>query len=164
MVKITGSLIASYFICKREMWFMAHELNPFQDFDLLEMGRLIHEESYKRDKKEISFESMKIDVVRLGKGKVLIGELKKSSKFLMPAKMQLLFYLHKLKKSGIEAKGELLIPKEHKKEKVELTEEEEKKIIKAIEEAKKIISMPEPPPFKKNRFCKNCSYKDFCFS
>ncbi len=42
--------------------------------------------------------------------------------------MQLLFYLYKLKEREIEAKGELLIPKERKKISVELDKAAEEKI------------------------------------
>ncbi len=164
MVKVTGTLIWYYFVCKREVWFMAREINPFEEFDLLEIGRLIHEESYSRSKKEINLQNIKIDVLTKQNGKILIGEMKKSSNFLLPAKMQLLFYLYKLKKMGIEASGELLVPKERKRERVELTEEAKAEIKNAIEDINKIISLPMPPEFRKSKFCKKCAYRDLCFS
>ena len=37
MKKITGTLIWYYFVCKREVWFMAHEITPFQDDPFLEI-------------------------------------------------------------------------------------------------------------------------------
>ncbi|MDP3013160.1 MAG: Dna2/Cas4 domain-containing protein [Candidatus Subteraquimicrobiales bacterium] len=48
--------------------------------------------------------------------------------------MQLAFYLYRLKQAGIEAKGELLIPKEKKKIPVTLNSNTEKELEEAMEE------------------------------
>ena len=164
MVKVSGTLMWYYFVCKREVWLMSREVTPFEENDLLEIGRLIHEDSYKREKKEVDLFSMKIDVLRKTNGRLLIGEMKKSSSYLMPARMQLLFYLYRLKEMGISAEGELLVPKERKKEKVILSEEAEKKVKNAISDIQKIIALETPPPAVKTHFCNKCAYKDFCFA
>jgi CRISPR-associated exonuclease Cas4 len=52
MQKITGTLIWYYYICPREVWLMAHELNPNQEDSFLEIGRLLREDAYKREKKK----------------------------------------------------------------------------------------------------------------
>ena len=41
---------------------MAHELNPRQDDTFLEIGRILHENVYLRDKKEINTPDIKIDL------------------------------------------------------------------------------------------------------
>ncbi len=163
-IRITGTLIWYYYVCKREVWLMSREINSNQDNQLLEIGRIIAEESYRREVKEINFGSIKIDLIKKKDGELWVCEIKKSSKFLKPAQMQLAFYLRELKKRGIFAKGELLIPKEKKRFKVELTEEVEKELEKAISEIKKIISLEKPPSPEKNQFCRNCSYYEFCFA
>ncbi|RKX92245.1 MAG: CRISPR-associated protein Cas4, partial [Spirochaetes bacterium] len=44
MVKnIIPTLIWYYYICPREVWLMAHEINPEQDNPLVEIGRTFHE-------------------------------------------------------------------------------------------------------------------------
>ena len=164
MNKITGSIFNAYFVCKRKLWFYSREISPFVGNDLLELGKMIHEESYKREKKEISLGNIKIDIVKKYGGNVIVAEVKKSSRAMKSARMQLLFYLYKLKQMGVSAEGELLVPKEKKREKVELTEEKEEEIRNVIEDIKRIISMPVPPEFKKSRYCNKCAYKDFCFS
>jgi len=85
---------------------MAHELNPNQEDSFLEIGRLIGENAYKREKKEITVGNMKIDLIRKNNGETIIGEIKKSSRFENSARMQLAFYLYRLKQREIEAKGE----------------------------------------------------------
>lgn len=153
-----------YFICKREVWLMAHEITPFQDNPFLEIGRILHSESYKREKKEIEVDGMKFDILKRKDGKVIVAEIKKSSKFIEPTTMQLCFYLYNLKNKGIEAKGEILIPKEKKKITISLDKGKIDKIKKAVKEIKEIIKVEKPPEIKKISFCKNCAYKEFCFS
>jgi len=121
MQKVTGTLIWYYYICPREVWLMAHELSSNQEDPFLEIGRLIQEDTYRREKKEITVGNMKIDLIKRKNDEIVVGEVKKSSRFEKSATMQLAFYLYNLKKRGVDAKGELLIPKERKRIPVELT-------------------------------------------
>ena len=99
---------------------------------------------------------MKIDVLKRRGGKILIGEIKKSSKGLKAGIMQLAFYLYQLKKQGIILEGELLIPKERKRIPVKLNSEIEAEIEKTIEKVKEICHILKstvcifqtPPSFK----------------
>lgn len=143
---------------------MAHEITPDQDNPFLELGRIIEENFYKRAEKFYNFEGMKIDLIKKFDGYLLIGEIKKSSRYEKSIIFQLAFYLKKLKELGIEAKGEVLIPKERKVIKVELNYELEKEIDEAIEKIKEIIFSDKPPQLQKNRFCKNCAFREFCWS
>lgn len=161
---ITGTLIWYYFICKREVWLMAHEVNPREDFERLELGRLLHEESYKRDDKEIVIGNVRLDLIRESDGKILVGEVKKSSRFVRPEMMQLCFYLRQLRQLGVEASGQLLFPKERKKLSVELTTENESLLDAAIAEIQCITNMPCPPSYVAGKFCAHCAYFEFCAS
>ncbi|HET54124.1 MAG TPA: CRISPR-associated protein Cas4 [Ignavibacteria bacterium] len=161
--KITGTLIWYYYICPREVWLMAHEFDACQDNYFLEMGRFLGEQSYSREKKEIEIGNIKIDLLKRDGKKIVIGEVKKSSKFESSAKMQLAFYLYRLKQAGIRAEGELLIPKEKKKIPVVLNSNTEKELEKAMDEITKIISSETPPEPKKIRFCSKCAYGEFCW-
>ena len=163
MKKITGTLVWYYFICKRQLWLMSREITPFEDDDLLELGRLISEESYRRSVKEINIENIKIDFLKKENNSIVVCEIKKSSKFLEAAKMQLLFYLYKLKQKGTKVKGELLIPREKKKIELKLTDEIETKIINTIKKIREIIKNPTPLPLIKTKFCNKCAYREFCW-
>jgi CRISPR-associated exonuclease Cas4 len=142
---------------------MAHELNPNQEDSFLEIGRLLGEGAYKREKKEITVGNMKIDLMKRGNGETIIGEIKKSSRFENSARMQLAFYLHRLKQRGIEAKGELLIPKERKRIPVQLTEDTESELKEAFSKIERIMEQPNPPEPVKIRYCTNCAYREFCW-
>jgi CRISPR-associated exonuclease Cas4 len=164
MEKITGTLVWYYYICQREVWLMAHGLNPETENPFLELGRLIHEVSYPREKKEFSAPGMKIDLLQKRDGQLIVGEVKKSSRFVRSAKMQLAYYLWRLKQMGIKANGELLIPKERKRIPVELTEELQCELEEAMENIRAIIALETPPAPVSNRFCRNCAYRDICWA
>jgi len=160
---VNGTLIWYYYICKREVWLIAHGIEPPQENELISIGRLIHEEYYKKFKKELFVDNkIKIDILE---GKKVIGEVKKSSKYLESAKMQLAFYLYYLKTTkGKKLEGELLIPEERKRIRVKLIPELEKEVEKAVLEIEEIVKRPTPPPATKTKYCKNCAYREFCWS
>lgn len=163
-IEVNGTLIWYYFICKREVWLMSHQLVPDQENSNVDIGRFLHEESYKRDKKEISIGNIVVDVMKKENGELVVGEVKKSSKFKESARMQLLYYLKELKDKGIVAKGVLMFPKEKKREEIELTEEDEKELDKVVRDILRIMYLDKPPEPIKIKYCKKCAYSEFCFS
>ncbi|WP_073146877.1 CRISPR-associated protein Cas4 [Paramaledivibacter caminithermalis] len=163
-MKVNGTLIWYYFICKREVWLMSHQLIPDQENSNIDIGRFLHEESYKRDKKEISLGNIIIDVMKKENGELIVGEVKKSSRFKESARMQLLYYLKELKDKGIVAKGVLMFPKEKEREEIELTKEDEKELDKVVRDILRIIYLDKPPKAIKNKYCKKCAYSELCFS
>ena len=161
---ISGTLVWYYYICPRQVWLMSRELTPDQEDPFLEIGRLISETAYKDDRKEVRIENIVIDLLRRDDEDVVIGEVKKSSRYELSAKMQLAYYLLRLKRLGVIAKGELLFPKERKRIKLELTPELEEELEKALNEIEKIIKLEKPPEAKRNRFCSKCAYREFCWA
>jgi len=164
MVSITGTLVWYYYVCQRQVWLIAHHIQPAQDNPFLELGRFIHETSYAWERKEIKTDYGVFDVVRKEKDNLIVAEVKKSSRFQYSAKMQLSFYLLGLKRMGILGKGELRFPKEKKREIVELTPEIENELQEAIQNIEMIAKQELPPPPTKNRFCRRCAYRDFCWA
>jgi len=161
---LPGTLIWYYYICHREVWLMSRQLTPWQENPFIEIGRLISEESYKRERKEIHIENIVIDLLKTEGENIVIGEVKKSSRFEKSATMQLAYYLFRLKQLGIHATGKLLFPKEKKKIIVELTKEIEEELISTQKEIRSIIQMEIPPPAHKTKFCSKCGYQEFCWS
>lgn len=161
--RVTGTIINSFINCPREAWLQAHKLIPFQDEELLEMGRLISETAYERDMKKIVLDNIEIDLINNKEGNVLIGEVKKSSKSEESAKFQLLFYMYELKKRGVNVNGVLLFPKEKKRVCVQLGEEEEKLLDELVNTIVDTINKPFPPEGNHRR-CGLCAYREFCLS
>jgi len=163
-LSVGGTLIWYYCICKREVWLMAHKIVPDQEDPNVDIGRFIHESSYGRKRKEISVGNIKIDVLSKKQGHLIIGEIKKSTKFIESSKMQLAYYLLELKRNGLEGKGILMFPRERKRETIELDDE----LIKELEEIEKdilrICYQPYPPKPIKEPICRKCAYAEFCWS
>ncbi|MBA3474420.1 MAG: CRISPR-associated protein Cas4 [Rubrobacter sp.] len=161
---ITGTLVWYYAICPREAWLMAHEMEPEKEFELLAEGRLNQEAHYKRATKELSLPGMRLDQVRREGGRLIVSEVKKSSRFLPATRLQLGYYLWRLHEEGMEASGEILVPKERKRETVELTPELRQEVERTVATIEALVREPAPPPAKKIPFCKKCAYAEFCWS
>jgi CRISPR-associated exonuclease Cas4 len=146
------------------MWLMSRNIVADQDNPFIELGRFINETTYKRDRKQIHLENVIIDLTKLDDEKIVIGEIKKSSRAKEAARMQLCYYLYVLRDYGIEAEGELLFPKEKRREKVTLTDETVREIECTIEEIKRIATQELPPKAVRIGYCTNCGYREFCWS
>ncbi|TYB30545.1 MAG: CRISPR-associated protein Cas4 [Candidatus Mcinerneyibacterium aminivorans] len=164
--KIPPSVYNAYFICKRQAWLMDRNLSGWQDNYFLQIGKLISEESYKREKKEIYIAEYraKLDMIKKGRRYILACEVKKSSKVLNNAKRQLKYYLYILNKKGIKVKGELKIPKEKKNIEINFNGKEKKKIKKNIKEIRLFLLNEKPPEPKKKKICSKCAHFEFCFA
>jgi CRISPR-associated exonuclease Cas4 len=160
---INGTMIWYYFVCKREVWLISHGIESDQEDDNIQIGKLLHEESYKRDNKEIAINNSRIDMVKDEGNNSVIVEIKKSSKTIDAAKMQLLYYIYEAKKDGFTITGELRIPKERKIIKVEPNEQNTKELEEAIERIKELVN-GNIPELVKNSHCRNCAYSEFCWA
>ena len=161
---LTGTLVWYYTICPRECWLMAHQIEPERDNDLLAQGRLNTEAHYGRREKEVTLPGgVRVDQVRREKGQLILSEVKKSSKFLPAAKLQLAYYLWVLEQEGVEATGEVLVPDERKREAVSLTEMRDT-LLEVMEKVGTLTAEPKPPKAEWLHFCKTCAYAEFCWS
>jgi len=164
-VRVTGSMIQAYMICARQTWLISRQVYPGQDNVYLEIGRLISEESYQRERKEVRIDNLLIDLVRKeGSKNMVVGEVKKTSRAEEAARLQLAFYLYELYQMGIEAEGELLYPEEKRKEKVLLDEEMYKKVAKIKESIFNLIMKSTPPEPQRIPRCGKCSYAELCWA
>ena len=121
---ITATQINYYFVCHRELWLFSHQINMEQNSELVALGKLLHEESYKREKKEIQIGPIKIDFI--GKDGV-IHEIKKTPSVEEAHIWQVKYYIWYLKNLGIDnLRGEIDYPKLKKKTEIKLTVEDKK--------------------------------------
>lgn len=161
---LTGTLVWYYAICERECWLMAHQIEPERDFDLLAEGRLNTESHYERRDKEITLPGgVRVDQVRRERGRLIISEVKKSSKFLGAAKLQLAYYLWVLEQEDVSASGEVLVPDERLREIVELNDMRAA-LLAAIDAISTLVVRPTPPPATWLHYCRTCAYAEFCWS
>ncbi len=163
-MNITGTLVWFYKICPREVWMMARNIVPDQKDENIDYGRFLHENTYQRNEKEVVFGNVKFDVIFKTKNKLVIGETKKTSKYEEASKYQLAFYLQVLKNAGIHADGQLLYPEEKRRVDVILTEKLEDELEQIKQKIIEIAESEQAPQPRKNPFCKNCGYREYCFS
>lgn len=161
---VNGTLIWYYNICKREVWLMSRNIVPDQSDENIDFGKFLHEQTYKRNKKEILFGNVKFDVILNTKEKLVIGETKKTSRYSEASRWQLLYYLNVLVDAGIKAEGVLLYPEEKKRTEVTLNEETLTQLETMKNEIIEIVERSTAPKVKKCKFCYSCGYSEYCYS
>lgn len=160
MKQITGTMYAYSYLCWRKLWFFAKDIVMEQENENVIIGKLIDQESYRREKKHLYLDDIVcIDIVKDN----VICEIKKSSSQREMAIQQLKYYLYLLNKKGIEVKGELLVPKENHKEMIVLNENDILEIDKQLERIKKICNEVTPLEIINNKICKKCAYFELCY-
>ena len=158
---ITGVMVQYYMVCKRELWIYIKQINMNYNNEDITIGKTLHENSYKRENKEIRVDNMVLDFIKKGDD-LVIFEVKKSSKLTIGAKYQLYFYLYSLRFLEYDVKGELLYPKEKKKEKIVLTNEIIKEMDEIIEGILEVSCLMSPPSPEVKPYCKRCSFFELC--
>ncbi|NBI06180.1 CRISPR-associated protein Cas4 [Senegalia massiliensis] len=162
MKNVTGVIFYYYFICKRKLWYFSKDLNMEKGNELVEIGKLIDENSYKREKKNILIdENINIDFIKDWK---VIHEVKKSRKIEDAAIWQLKYYMYLLKEKGVDIeKGILDYPLLRRRNEIYLTEDDKYTINNIIEKIDKIQNLHVPPAVIDAPICKKCAYYELCY-
>jgi CRISPR-associated exonuclease Cas4 len=162
----TGTQVNYFIVCPSKLWYFSHYLQMEQTSDLVSLGKLLHETTYERIKKDVLIDSkISIDFVKKG-DKIILHEIKKSKKLEKAHFYQTLYYLYYLKnvKNIPNVEGILNYPKLRKTEKIKLTNQREEEIENILKKIEEIISKQKPPKPEKKGYCRKCSYFEFCFS
>lgn len=161
-MQITGIMVYYYFICKRKLWYFANEINMEQNSELVEIGKVLDETSYKRENKSILIDNtINIDFV---KEECVIHEVKKTNAIEEAGIWQVKYYMYYLKKKGVNnVTAKLDYPLLRQTKEIFLEDEDEKLLDKIIEEIKVIIKQDRPPKIINDRICKKCAYYDLCY-
>ena len=189
-IKFTGTQVNYYFVCKRKLWLFSHNMELESESDLVHLGRLLHEQSYKRKFKEVQVDRIKVDFLERkvrsvpasandenasnvkieGEGNeptsIVIHEVKRSRSMHDAHVFQLLYYMYYLKKNHNTnvSKGVLHYPLLKTNVPFELTEEKEKEVEAVISDIKRTISLPKPPEAFWVKPCGSCAYREMCWS
>ncbi|MCX7954686.1 MAG: CRISPR-associated protein Cas4, partial [Bacteroidales bacterium] len=148
-------------ICHRKLWLFSKNISMEHTSELVEIGKIIHENSYIRKRREVTLEGIKIDFFEAKKG--IIHEVKKSKSFDESHIWQLKYYLYYFKQYGIELEGILDYPKLKKRERIVLTDDDLLKIKAILNHIEEITSLKNLPKVINKPFCKKCSYYEFCY-
>jgi len=143
---------------------MSRNLTPDQEDENILKGKISHDEHYSRNRKEVAIDGIKLDMITLTNGKTVVSEIKKSSRYLEAATLQLRYYLYVLQNRGIDAIGEIRVPDERKVIQVVLEQKDKEEIQEIVEKINAIVSGNTPPVAKKIKFCGKCAYSEFCWA
>ena len=162
MKSVTGAMLYYYYVCHRKLWYFSHQLDMEHTSDLVQIGKLIDEESYNREKKHIMIDDViSIDFLQNWR---IVHEVKKSKSVEIASIWQLKYYMWILENKGVEIeKGILDFPKIKKREVVYLEDQDRKEIKNTLKEIEKIIDMSQPPELIRKSICSKCAYYEFCF-
>lgn len=160
--RITGVMIYYYFVCKRKLWYFSHEINMEAENENVMLGKLLDENSYKRDDKHINIDNViNIDFLREHQE---LHEVKKSKAIEDAGVWQVKYYLFYLNERGVEGlKARIDYPLLKKNLVIELTEADCDKLRKIILAIEVIMEEEVPPAFEEKKICKKCAYYDLCF-
>jgi CRISPR-associated exonuclease Cas4 len=161
---IGGSWVSSYLICHRELWLMSHAMLPDEDDPNLEYGRFVHERALLREGRELSLGASRVDRIWERNGALLVLEVKKTSRAMQSARVQLAHYLYQLELLGVCARGELRVPEERRREEVILTSDLKSDLMALYAGIQAVINLSQPPPVQRIAWCRLCAYRDFCWS
>lgn len=161
----TGTQVNYYIICPTKLWLFSHFTTMEQTSDLVLLGQLLQETSFQYVKKDVIIDQrIAIDFIKRG-DRLILHEIKKSNKLEKAHTAQLMYYLYYLKhEKGIEnVEGVINYPSKRKIVEIKLTREEELELLKILQKIKEIVSLPQPPKPEKKKYCRKCSYFEFCW-
>lgn len=160
--RITGVMIYYYFICRRKLWYFCHEINMEAENESVLLGKLLDENSYRRDEKHINIDNViNIDFIREHRE---LHEVKKSKAIEEAGIWQVKYYLYYLRQRGVtDLRAKIDYPLIKENVIVELSEEDIAELEKIIEDIVRIRRMEYPPVLADKKICKKCAYYDLCF-
>lgn len=154
-MRITGTMINEYFYCKRKLWITYNGINI--ENELMKIGKILHEDKEHSDS-FVLFDRIKLDDFN----DEYIIEYKKTSSGKKSAEYQLYYYLYLLKQAGINKKGKLIFLEDKEEEVLVLNNKIEDEIERILKDIQFISSSLEPPEKAKKRYCKNCTFEEYC--
>lgn len=163
-IRIGGTELNYFLICPKKLWLFSHGIEMERHSDRVDLGRLLHEESYPRARhKEMLIDGLlRID---FDESTGTIHEVKMSKAFEKAHVYQLLYYLYYLKCKGVEGlSGVLNYPKSRRTQKVELSPEIERELEELLSACREIKGSEICPVEKQGTKCRKCSYEELCWA
>ena len=155
-------MIYYYFICHRRLCYFTNQINMEQNSELVQIGRIIDETTYSREKKQILIDNtINIDFIKNG---AVLHEVKKTKSIEGAGIWQIKYYMYYLENKGvknIQAKIDFPLLRESKE--IILENEDRKILNNVIKNIQEIVEMEKPPQKIDSKICTKCSYYDLCY-
>lgn len=160
--RITGVMIYYYFICKRKLWYFYHQINMEDNNENVQLGKLLDENSYKRDDKHIQIDGViNIDFIHDNRE---LHEIKKSRAVEEAGIWQLKYYLYYLEERGVKGiKGRIDYPLLKRTMEVALSDEDRNVLGDVIKDINILKKQNMVPQLDKKKICSKCAYYDLCY-
>ncbi len=161
-MKITGVMIYYYFVCHRKLWYFGNEINMEQNSELVSIGKILDEITYKRENKSILIDdTINIDFIKDG---AVLHEVKKTKSMEEAGIWQLKYYMYYLEQRGVKnIFGKIDYPLIRETQDIYL-EEDDRRVLENVEKnIEEIIKKDKPPKVINEKMCKKCSYFDLCY-
>lgn len=170
-------LVGYFVLCPRKAWLSMRGLWMEQESTAVALGRLVHQTSYARERKELMLTAEapdgtpligKIDRARLDAG--VLHETKKSPSAEEAHRWQLRFYLWLLRLNGVDGpggepfRGQIDYPRQRRTEPVVLEGEHVQRLEQIVAALRKLSVQDTPPARTPDRsFCRRCAFEELCF-
>ena len=161
-MQITGIMIYYYFVCKRKLWYFLNQINMEQNSELVSIGKIIDETTYKDEKKGILIDNtINIDFIKNG---AVLHEVKKTKKIEEAGIWQIKYYMYYLEEKGVKnIQAEIDYPLLRQTEQIILEQKDKKILKKVIEEIEELYKNDKIPKKIDSKICKRCAYYDLCY-
>ncbi len=161
-MNITGIMVYYYFVCQRRLWYFANQINMEQNSELVKIGKIIDEETYTREKKQILIDNtINIDFIKNG---AVLHEIKKTKSIEEAGIWQIKYYMYYLENKGIEnIKAKIDFPLLRESKEISLEDNDRQILDNVIKNIKDIIEKDSPISVINSKICNKCSYFDLCY-
>lgn len=161
-MNITGIMVYYYFICKKKLWYFINQINMEQNSELVSIGKILDEESYRKEKKQILIDNtINIDFIKNG---AVLHEVKKTKSIEEAGIWQIKYYMYYLEKKEVKSvKAKIDYPLLRETKEVILSDSDRKVLDKVIQDIEKMKDEEIIPKKINSKICKKCSYYDLCY-
>ena len=161
-MNITGIMVYYYFICKKKLWYFINQINMEQNSELVSIGKILDEESYRKEKKQILIDNtINIDFIKNG---AVLHEVKKTKSIEEAGIWQIKYYMYYLEKKEVKSvKAKIDYPLLRETKEIILSDSDRKVLDKVIQDIEKMKDEEIIPKKINSKICKKCSYYDLCY-
>lgn len=161
-MNITGMMVYYYFVCERKLWYFINQINMEQNSELVQIGKILDETTYKKEKKQILIDNtINIDFIKNG---AVLHEVKKTKAIEEAGIWQIKYYIYYLQNKGVEnVKAKIDFPLLRETKEIYLEPEDKKQLENIIKNIEEIAQMDKPPKTLNVKICNKCSYFDMCY-
>lgn len=161
-MQVTGIMIYYYFVCQRKLWYFINQINMEQNSELVSIGKILDEDSYKNEKKGILIDNtINIDFIKNG---AILHEVKKTKSIEEAGIWQIKYYMYYLEQKGVKnIKAKIDYPLLRETKEIILEKEDRKVIQNVIKNIEEISNQEKVPSKIESTICKKCAYFDLCY-